>query len=136
MQELVVADRIRDSLECDIQRHPVHLLGHGLVVERHTRGKRCGFIPFGKDGKPLLVDAEGEGTELPVSDQGGFHLADVPVCVVLRDLEDRLGLVVELRPDVPADIVVRLVQVKDGVDMEVVLAAPSHQQANHFRGLS
>ena len=42
---------------------------------------------------------------------------------------------VQLRPDMSPDIIVTLVQVKDRMDMEIVLATPFHQQTNHFSRL-
>lgn len=52
------------------------------------------------------------------------------------DLQDGLSHVIEFCADVAAQIVITLVQMKDGMYVDIVLAAPSHQQANHFCSLS
>jgi hypothetical protein len=50
-----------------------------------------------------------------------------PSLLVPGYLKDSLGLVIEFGPDMATHIVIGLVKVQDGMDMEVVLTGPSHQ---------
>ena len=63
----------------------------------------------------------------PVADERCMDLAYLSVFLVLGDLEDGLSFMVQLRPDMAADVVIGLVQMKDGMDVEIVLAGPFHQ---------
>ena len=49
--------------------------------------------------------------------------------VVPRDLQDGLCLVVEFCADMPARVVIAFVEVKHGLNMDILLARPLHQVA-------
>ena len=109
---------------------------HLLIIEGLPFRLWSEVVILFKHRYPFLVDAESEGRELAVPDKRGADLADVLVFLAYLDLQDGLSLVVEFCADVAAQIVITLVQMKDGMYVDIVLAAPSHQQANHFCSLS
>lgn len=65
-----------------------------------------------------------------------MYFTDVSIFFASDYLEDRFSLVVELGSDMPANIVIALVLMKDRMDVKTVLTGPPHQQANYFRSLS
>ena len=69
--------------------------------------------------------------ELLVSHVHRLYFADAVVLVVFADNQHRLCLVLQFRTNVTARVVVVLVQMEDGVDVEVIDACPCHEDGHH-----
>ena len=54
----------------------------------------------------------------------------IPVKIVLCNLQDGFGFVIQLRSQMAARIVVAFVQVQDGMDMDFSFVRPLHQLRN------
>ena len=69
-----------------------------------------------------VVDTECERVKLPVTYVHRLYLAYVTVLLAFRDLQDGFSLVVQLRTDMPPCVVIPLVQMQYGMDMQVISA--------------
>ena len=111
--------------EYNVQRFPVLFLGQCPIIE-FPFGPLPEIQPFDLLRQALIVDHESEGCKLLVADESRVHLADPVIITVPAYLEDCFGLVVEFGPDMAADVVIALVQMKDRMNMEIVLTGPFH----------
>lgn len=80
------------------------------------------YIAVHDFGQCAVVDAEGERLEVPVAYMCRLYLADVPVLRALGDLQDGFRLVVQFRADMSPRIVIPLVQMQHGMNVQVVSA--------------
>ena len=78
------------------------------------------------DRKPAFIDGKGERLELLLADVQRMNLADAGAFVVLADDQYGLRLVAHLRADMPAHVVVTLVQVQHAMDVQVIFRRPLH----------
>ena len=76
------------------------------------------------------VDPKSERLKVPIPDVHGRDGTCIPVEIVFGDLQHGFGFVVQLRSQMPARIVVALIQVQDGMDMDFTLVRPLHQLRN------
>ncbi|EEX46999.1 hypothetical protein BACFIN_05228 [Bacteroides finegoldii DSM 17565] len=88
------------------------------------------------DGQAVVVDGKGERLELLLADMQGVDLADGGVLVAFADDQHRFRLVAHLRTDMPAHVVVALVQVKHAMDMQVEFRRPLHHLVDDLHRLS
>ena len=107
-----IQDRICDAFEGFFQCLSVCFLRHGLKVEDGSSvNQGLELVPFYEFREAFLVHLECERREITVADERCMDLAYLSVGFVPGDLEDGFRLVVELRPDMAANIVIGLVQV-------------------------
>ena len=99
------------------------MLLHGKLLVGQVFGSRLlRLVVLNEVGQRVVAYLEGERCELLVTDVHGLHLAHLLIVYLLGDLQDGLSLVVQLRADMTSRVVVGLVQVKDGMDVQVVKA--------------
>lgn len=70
---------------------------------------------------------KGERSKLLVSDMHCLHLTDIPVLNTFRDLKHGLRLVVQFRSYMTTGVVITLVEMENGMDMQLIVAGPTHQ---------
>ena len=86
-------------------------LRHGFKVEDGSSVYQgLEFVPFYEFGESFLVHLECERREITVADERCMDLAYLSVFLILGDLEDGLSFMVQLRPNMAADVVIGLVQ--------------------------
>lgn len=74
-----------------------------------------------------LLEPKSEFVKGVRTDDGWSNDASVGQRVVFRDLQDCLCLVVEFRADMPSRVVVSFVEVKHGLNVNILFARPLHQ---------
>lgn len=113
--------------EQQLQRLAVFSLADLRIVETLGGGRLLGLIILDQFGQAVGVDTKCERLEVPVADVHGRDGTYIAVEVVFGDLQDGFGLVVQLRTQMPACVVVALVQMQHRVDMDAPLVRPLHQ---------
>ena len=97
------------------------------IVETFGGGSRPRLVVLDQLGQGIGVDAKGERLEIPVADVHRRNGTYIAVEVVFGDLQDSFGLVVQLRTQMPARVVVALVQMQHCMDVDAPLVRPLHQ---------
>ena len=82
----------------------------------------------------MFVDAEGERLKFHTADVHGFHHADVRICFVFFHQHNGFRLVVQFGAYMSAGVVVALVLVEDGVQVNLMLVRPLHEFRNDTSG--
>ena len=77
---------------------------------------------------------KGKCGKFPVSHVHWFHFADAVVLGILTNNQNGLSLVLQFCTNVTARVVVILVQMQDGVDVEVIYTCPCHEDSHNIRG--
>ena len=115
--------RAESSDTVSYMRRCFAVLLHGKLLVGQVFGSRLlRLVVLNEVGQRVVAYLEGERCELLVTDVHGLHLAHLLIVYLLGDLQDGLSLVVQLRADMTSRVVVGLVQVKDGMDVQVVKA--------------
>lgn len=110
------------------------LLVRQILIGEMLGGLRVlyiGRIDLGQaDTIGLLREAKGKLIKgLGANNRRGNHAA-VGINAILCDLQDTLCLVVQLRADMSSGVIIALVEVQHGVQVDVSLASPLHQIAH------
>ena len=94
-------------------------MGLALIV-------RVGLVDF---GNAHLIFHFLEPKSKFVERLGANNDASLGQRVVPRDLQDSFCLIIEFRADMPSRVIVAFVEVKHGLNVDVLLARPLHQVA-------
>ena len=110
-----------------LQRLAVFGLADLRIVETFGSGSLPRLVVLDQLGQGIGIDAKGERLEIPVADVHRCNGTYIAVEIVFGNLQHRLGLVVQLRTQMPARVVVSLVQMQHRMDVDAPLVRPLHQ---------
>lgn len=113
--------------EQQFQRLAVLGLADLGIVETFGSGSLPKLVVLDLLGQGIGVDAKGERLEIPVADVHRRNGTYIAVEVVFGNLQHGFGLVVQLRAQMPARVVVALVQMQHRMDVDAPLVRPLHQ---------
>ena len=71
-------------------------------------------------GQGIVIDAECERVKLPVTYMHRLYFAYIAVLRAFRDLQDGFSFVVQLCTNMSSCVIIPLVQMQYGVDMQVI----------------
>lgn len=88
---------------------------------------RSGLVVLYQLRQRFIVNPKGERLEVPIMDVHRRDGTYIPVEIILCNLQDGFGFVIEFRSQMAARVVVAFVQVQDGMDMDFALVRSLHQ---------
>ena len=124
-----------------IQCWTMYIFWNLLVRIERSFDWSSGLLLFGqigpyRFGHGFLVYAESERFKLAVTDMDGFDHAYSLVLFVHFDLHDGFRFVVEFRADVTTGMLIILVLMQDGMDMDLPVIRPLHEFGDDVGGFA
>ena len=110
-----------------LQRFAVLGLADLGIIETLGGCRRSKLVILDRLGQGVGVDAKGERLEIAVADVHRRDGTYIAVEVVFGNLQHGFGLVVQLRAQMSARVVVALVQMQHRMDVDTPLVRPLHQ---------